>query len=419
LIAVDWVLPVTAAPIRNGAVLVSNGRITAVSPAGTIPIPKGCFEMRFPGCAVLPAFINAHTHLDYSALPAAGDGLPFFEWLELLYNLSSNTTPEEAASAASNTASDLLKSGVAYIADAGPLGISGPILAERGIGGVIFLEVFGIDVRDNLQERMSRLKERISELRRTLNRSLSIGVSPHSPYTAGPELLRIANEYAAANKLPLCIHTAESVGEIERLMGLQPVFSLSRRENVQWTPPKTTPVRYLHSLGLLRPGVVCAHCVHIDKEEIDLLASSGASVVICPRSNALHGHGIPPFTDLIAAGVPVGLGTDGTCSVGRLDMLEEMRFALALERARLRSPTAVYAKTVLEAATIGSAKALDLHRETGSIEVGKSADLTVVELPSGRLNESNIEPAVVLGACSPVRMTMRSGRILWSGKCPP
>ncbi|MGC8834789.1 MAG: amidohydrolase family protein, partial [Armatimonadota bacterium] len=395
MVAADWVLPVTAAPIRNGAVLVSDGRIAAASSAATISTPKNCLEMRFPGCAVLPAFINAHTHIDYSALPAAGDGLPFFEWLELLYNLSSNISSEEAASAASNAALDLLKSGTAYAADVGPFGISGSILAERGIGGVVFLEVFGIDIRDNPQERMSQLKERISELRRVLNHSLSIGVSPHSPYTAGPKLLRLANEYAKANELPLCIHTAESAGETERLMGLKPVFSLSRRENVQWTPPGTTPVRYLHTLGLLRPGVVCVHCVQIDKEEISLIASSGASVVICPRSNALHGHGIPPFTELTAAGVPVGLGTDGACSVGRLDMLEEMRFALALERARLRSPTAVSAKTILEAATIGSAKVLGLHRETGSIEVGKSADLTVVELPSGRLSENNIEPAVV------------------------
>jgi len=409
LLLADWVLPIASDPIPDGAVLVVQGRIARVGRRREVHPPNGAAVTHLGACALMPALVNCHTHLEYAALPACGDGLPFHQWIANLYLRSQRVPPDRRAEAARSEARRMVMGGVTAVGDCGPEGFAADAMREAQLGGVAFQEVFGIDEREDLEGHMADLRRRVDLCRRS---GVRPGVSPHSPYTAGPALLRLVDEYARAEELPVAIHVAESKGEIDRLMGWERVYSLARGRYAIWRPPRTTPIRYLRDLGLLKPGVVCVHCVRVDDEEIDMLAEAGVGVALCPRSNALHGNGLPRIRELMDAGVPVGFGTDGACSVGRADLLEEARFALAAERARVGSADAISSRQVLEAVTLGSARVLGLDGEVGSIEPGKAADLVALQLPGPAVTAEEVFGVVLLGSRG-VRMTMRAGRVVW------
>lgn len=417
LVVADWVLPLDGPPIRAGAVLVNDGRIVQVGREVDLSSPPAPRRFRYPRCAIIPGLINCHTHLEHSLSPAIGDGLQFGDWLGRAYELLTAGDEHAVLQACAVGARRALQGGVTALGHCGVSALAVEAMSAVGIGGIAFLEVFGIDERDDLQERLDDLRRRVAYARRAAG-SVRVGVSPHSAYTAGPRLIREVDRFARDSGLPISMHAAEWRGEIERLLGREPTYSFARGEYVRWTPPRTTPVRYLHQLGVLRPGTVCAHCVQVDAEEVRLLGLSGCGVAVCPRSNAIHGHGLPPLLELIEAGAAVGIGTDGAGSVGRTDMFEEMRWAMAAERARRRQPDAIIAREVLRLATLGSATVIGLAEVTGSLSPGKRADLACVELPDGQIHERNVEAAVVLCGGPTVKMTMVGGVVQWDADDP-
>jgi len=412
-VAADWILPGDGPPIRGGAVLTRGGRIAQVGREADISLPSAARVIRWRGCAIIPGLINCHTHLEHTLSPSLGDGLDFEAWLGRAYDLQTAGDERAVLRACAAGAAQALRGGVVAVGHCGVSGRAAEAMSAAGLGGTVFLEVFGIDDRDDPQERLEDLQGRVAAVRE-VSPHLRVGVSPHSTYTVGPRLLQEVDRFARGAGLPVSIHVAEWRGEIDRLLGSERIYSFARRGYVRWTPPRATPVRYLRSLGVLRPGVVCAHCVQVDAEEVRLLGLSGCGVAVCPRSNALHGHGLPPLLELMEAGVPVGIGTDGAGSVGRTDMFEEMRWAMAAERARHRRPDAVLARDVLRLASLGSASVLGLDKWTGSLTPGKRANLVCVELPEGNLHERNIEAAVVLCGGPTVKMTMIDGVVRWS-----
>ena len=178
-------------------------------------------------------------------------------------------------------------------------------------------------------------------------------------------------------------------------------------------PPGQTGIRLLAERGLLGPDVLAAHCVHVEPDEIALLTEHDVAVAHCPRSNAVLGCGAAPLADLLAAGGRVALGTDSPASTPSFDMFEEMRTAVYMARAREERPDALSAISALELATLGSARALGLEEETGSLAAGKRADLTVVSLAgSPFLPWEEPTTAVVFGG-SPdrVRLTLVAGEV--------
>ena len=203
---------------------------------------------------------------------------------------------------------------------------------------------------------------------------MRLGVSPHSPATASAELYRAS----LALGLPVATHVAESAAEREWLVhGTGPWAAFG---DLLPPPPGETGVRALARAGALSPAVSAVHCVHVDEEEIELLATHDVSVVHCPRSNALLGCGIAPLGRLRDAGLRVGLGTDSPASTPSFDVFEEMRAAILVARAGSASAGALSAADALRLATLGSAESLGLSGEIGSLEAGKRADLAVVSL---------------------------------------
>jgi 5-methylthioadenosine/S-adenosylhomocysteine deaminase len=391
IFSADWLLPIEGEPIESGAIVFENGRITRVGTSREIGRGRN-----FPKAVIMPGFVNAHTHLEYAAFMGFGDGLDFGGWISLHLKRKLALSFEEVVSLARLGAAECLASGITTVMDASYSAASPRACSDLGLKAIVGLEVFGADPGQALRH--------FEELRviaqPALSNEVRLGISPHAPYTVSTEV------YAAARKLgvPVVTHLAESVDERSWLMrGEGPLVALGG----ELLPPiGETGIRALARAGALGPEMVAAHCVDLEPEEIDLLASLDVAVAHCPRSNGYLGCGIAPLADLLEAGIRVGIGTDSPASAPSFDMFEEMRFAVACARARERTPQALTATRALELATLGSARALGIASEIGSLLPGKRADIAIVALDeTSLLPWEDPQAAVVLGG-SPERVVL-------------
>src|ERR671934_1925319 len=240
---------------------------------------------------------------------------------------------------------------------------------ELGLRGIAYLEVFGADP----DAALAQFEELRSRAAGHFNKRVALGVSPHAPYSISAAVYRACTQLG----LPLATHISESESEVRYLLDGGGAW-----ETITWLvePPGTTGTRLLARDGLLGPHVLAAHCVVVEPDEIALLAEHDVAVAHCPRSNAYVGCGIAPLRELRDSGVRVGIGTDGVSSTPSHDFFDELRAVVAMARARERRPDAVTAAEALELGTLGSARALGLDLEIGSLTVGQRADLTVVSL---------------------------------------
>jgi cytosine/adenosine deaminase-related metal-dependent hydrolase len=356
-VSAGWVLPVDGAPIRDAYVAWDDeGRIVEVAP--------GRVERHYPEAIVLPGIVNAHSHIEYAVYAGFGDGLDFGGWLATHITRKRRLDREATIAIARRGAADSLAAGITTTADYSFSGASGIAAAELGLRAVVYLEVFGGDV--------GREAERFGELASTLPQSdlLTVGVSPHAPYTCTTELYA----WCLSLGIPVGTHLAEMDGENEWLLDGTGPLAASRDVLVE-----PTGKRSVASLEpVLGPELLCAHCVTVDEDEIELLAGRDVPVVHCPRSNAFLGCGVAPLAAMRAAGVRVGIGTDSPASTPSLDPWDEVRAAVAGARARERRPDALDAEAALRLATLDAARALGLDSELGSLTPGKLADITVV-----------------------------------------
>ena len=397
--AADWVVPVEGEPVRDGGVAVEDGRIVGVGPASALEGERRVFA----DAAIVPAFVNAHSHLEYAVYAGFGDGFSFPPWIDLHVTRKRRLREGDALAIARLGAAECLRSGIATIGDASFTGAAAAACADLGINGIVYLEVFGDDP-DVALAGFEELRESVDG---ALSDRIAVGVSPHAPYTTSAAVY----EACAGLGLPLATHLAESDAEQEWV--LDGTGTMSAAADLLVAPSGRTGVRMLAEHGLLGPHVVAAHCVHVDAEEIALLTEHGTAIAHCPRSNAVLGCGAAPLAALLAAGARVGLGTDSPASTPSFDMFEEMRTAVYTARVRERRPDALSASAALELATLGAARALGLEDETGSLAAGKRADLAVVSLAgSPFLPWEEPTTAVVFGG-SPDRvlLTLVAGEV--------
>jgi cytosine/adenosine deaminase-related metal-dependent hydrolase len=385
ILSADWVLPVSGEPIRDGAVAIEGERLAAVGTQDELGRGEHHAE-----AAILPGFVNAHSHLEYAVYSGFGDGLPFAPWLATHIERKARLGRDEMLAVARRGACDSLATGITTTADYSYSGAAAAACDASGLRAIVYLEVFASDPAD-ARAQFERTLEGTGETRAT------IGISPHAPYTCTPAVY----EWCLSLGVPVGTHLAESEGENEWLLrGAGPMAGGKALVD----PPAETGARMLARHGLLGPGLLCAHCVQLDDQEIDLLAAHDVPVAHCPRSNALLGCGIAPVAALRAAGLRVGLGTDSPASTPSFDVFAELQAAVLLARARERRPDALTAAEALELATLGSARAVGLGSEVGSLERGKRADLSVVSLAgSPYLPWEDPASAVVFGG-SPERV---------------
>ena len=300
-------------------------------------------------------------------------------------------------------AAECLASGITTVADASFSGAAAVACAELGLRAIVCLEAFGT-APEAVLAMVDEKRERIAG---SLSERVQLGVSPHAPYTVSLD----AYKALVGLGLPVATHLNESPAEVEWLLHGTGPMELFRELLV--APAGTTGIRLLAEHGLLGPNVVAAHCVVVDEEEIGLLAAHRAGVAHCPRSNGVLGCGIAPVEKLLDAGIAVGIGTDSPASTPSFDMFDEMRAAVLYARLRTQRPDTMPAAKALELATLGSARALGLDDRIGSLESGKLADVTVVDLEGSPFLPWEDPAAAVVygGATTRVLMTLVGGKV--------
>ncbi|MFL5952963.1 MAG: amidohydrolase family protein [Gaiellaceae bacterium] len=380
-VSADWVLPVDGPPIAGGLVRYENGAIVEVT--------RGRAERHFPDAAIVPGFVNAHSHLEYAVYAGFGDGQAFGPWIKTHVARKSRLDPDAMVAVARCGVLDSLRAGITTTADYSFAGAAATASSGLGLRAIVYLEVFAADPADaqrQFDEKRSRIEE--TELVR-------IGVSPHAPYTCSVDTYR----WCLSLGIPVGTHLAESASENEWLEhGTGPLQGIP----ILVEPTGKRAVETLEPV--LGPDLLCAHCVEVDGAEIALLAERNVPVAHCPRSNALLGCGVAPLAELRAAGVRVGLGTDSPASTPSFDMFEEMRTAIYSARARAKRPEALLATDALQLATLDAARALRMDSLVGTLTPGKRADLAVVSLAGSPYHPVEDPAAAVVFGGSPERV---------------
>jgi 5-methylthioadenosine/S-adenosylhomocysteine deaminase len=315
---------------------------------------------------ILPGLINGHTHAAMTLFRGLADDLPLMEWLnDHIFPAESRIDSDFVYTGTLLACAEMILSGTTTFCDmylfeddaaracneAGMRSLMGEVLYDFNSPNYGPIEN-GFAYTESLIEKWRD------------DPVISIAVEPHSLFTCSPDLLAAANELSLKRRVPLIIHLAETEDEIrhvEKMYGKR-------------------PLQHLDSLGILGPNVIACHCVHLNAEEIEILAEKGVKVIHNPESNMKLASGIAPVHEMISAGVAVGIGTDGCASNNDLDLFSEIDTAAKLQKIKKMETTVMDAGTVLKMATINGARALGIEKITGSIEVGKRADIIVVDI---------------------------------------
>jgi 5-methylthioadenosine/S-adenosylhomocysteine deaminase len=406
----DWVCPATSPPIPNGAIVIENGRISAVGRAEELPDGK---RVHYPGCAIIPGFVNAHAHLEISILRGFLEDLPFMEWiLRLVRAKYQALSPEAFKVSAQLGAVEMLRAGITTVAEVMDIGAGWEAMREFGLQGIAYQEVFG-PADSVAAESIKNLTIKVDRRRADESETQKIGVSPHAPFTVSKTLYESVRDYARLERLRMTAHIAESRDEVLLVRDGTGVFAEGHRNRgIEVTPRHCSPIAYLFSLGLLGSDMLLIHCIETDDDDLDRLRASGSRVVHCPKSNAKLGNHIARVTEMRERGVMVSLGTDSVASNNVADMFEEMRAAVFNQRSLTGHIHAITSSTAFSMATIESARCLGLDEHLGSLEVGKRADFAVVDL-SGAPTQPVYNPidAMVYSACrSDVKATYIGGK---------
>jgi 5-methylthioadenosine/S-adenosylhomocysteine deaminase len=413
----DFVLPVAQAPIRDGAVLVgADGRIAAVGPRASIEPPEGADVVELGEAALLPGLVNVHAHPELSIFRGALEDLRFRDWILRLVGLKRAALRDEDFDVAARwTLVECLRAGITTVAATEASAASLFALKEAGMRGLVYREVFGPDPA-MADESMAGLRDAVDRLRREETDLVTVGISPHAPYTVSDDLFAAAGRYAVEEGLPIAVHAAESAAEDDLVMRGGGDFAPGLNAREIATPVRgTSTVEMLHRLGVLDARPLLIHCVRLDADDVARIADTGSAVAHCPVANARLGHGVAPLPELREAGVRVGLGTDSVGSNNRLDLLEEARIASLLHRGKLASFDYLSADDLLRLVTIDGARALGLDDRIGTLEPGKDADLCAVSLAGAHVRPVHDPVAAVFHAARGADVVLAAvrGRVLY------
>jgi len=378
LVHTDALVLGDGAPILDGAVAIGDrGEILDSGGAGEVlPRHAGAPIERVRG-AVLPGLVNAHTHLELSALRGrVPGGSGFVPWVEQMIGVRSELRPEDDAAAVERAVDELVSCGTVAVGEVTNSLAAVRALARAGIVGCVFHEVFGVE-REPLERRVAGLQAMVAERVGTWpTADLAYSATPHTLYTTHPDVVRRLLAAARERGSRASVHVAEHPAERRFLeKGDGPVAEWYearlklRRDLLEW--PGESPIAFADALGALAPDVLAVHLTDALPAELDLVARRGATVVLCPRSNLHIETRLPPLLALRAAGIAPALGTDSLASNASLDVLAEAR---ALHD---RFP-AVPASDLVGMATWAGARALG-RTDVGRIARGARPGLIAIE----------------------------------------
>jgi 5-methylthioadenosine/S-adenosylhomocysteine deaminase len=369
LIDARWIIPVNPANcvLEDHSVAVRNGRIVAVLPRARAHAAFLAAErIALPRHALIPGMVNLHAHASMTLMRGFADEMPLAQWLQdrIWPVEAKHVSPQFVYDGTLLACAEMLRGGITcfndmyfYPGDAARAALDMGMRAALGLIVIDVPSAYASDADDYLAKGLA-LRDELRE-----QQLLSFCMAPHAPYTVSDETFARLITLAEELDLPMHIHVHETQDEIER--------SLARHG--------MRPLERLRRLGLVGPNLIAVHAIHVSSEEIELLVQNGSSVAHCPSSNLKLANGFAPVAAMLARGVNIGLGTDGSASNNRLDLFQEMRQAALLAKGVSADARALPAHKALSMATLDGARALRLDHAIGSIEPGKFADLTAVE----------------------------------------
>lgn len=355
--------------IKKGSVLIENDKIMEINEK-TGQKDADCIidgEKK----VLIPGLVNTHTHLSMNLLRGLADDLPLDTWLnDHIWPVESHLTGEYCYAGALLACIEMIKSGTTTFNDMYFfMDDVAKAVDEAGIRGMLSHGM--IDLGDE-EKRKAEFKETLRIIEKchdTADGRIKVAFGPHATYTCSEELLRGVRKKADKMGLKIHIHVGETEFEVQQITEAQ----------------GSRPFEYLDEIGFLADDVIAAHAVWLSDKEIDIIKERGVNLSHNPASNMKLASGISPVSKLIDNGVNVSIGTDGAASNNNLDMIEEMKLTALLQKVNTMDSTVLPAQKVFEMATINGAKALGLQGEIGTIEVGKKADLVLLDMKSPHL----------------------------------
>ncbi len=421
ILSADYVLPISSEPIENGAVVIDEDKIIAVGSRQDIAEKFAeATEENFGEAVIMPGLINAHSHLEITAMRGFLDYVEdtFFSWLmKLTTTRADKLTENDIEISALAGAVEGARAGVTCFGDIGRYGQAGFSALKRvGLRGVLFQETEFSPKNEEAENDFAKLKDKFLALKSGETNLVKVGISPHAPYTVSRKLFELITKYALDENIKISIHAAESDQEKEFFLDGEGVFAeMYRKQNLEWNAPKTSELEYLAKIGVLQAKPLLAHCVKVSESDVDLIAESGTRIAHCPKSNAKFGHGIAPLEMFLDKKVHVGFGSDSVASNNTCDILEEARFAALFARNSTHKKRFLTAREIIETATLGGASALGLETEIGTLEEHKQADLIVISLDNiAQLPVHDVYSALLFTSnARDVRLTMVAGEVVF------
>jgi 5-methylthioadenosine/S-adenosylhomocysteine deaminase len=390
--------------ILSGDLLIRTGRIAEIKQRIDAEADE---EIDASGCAVLPGFIQSHVHLCQTLFRGAADDLSLIDWLKKrVWLMEAAHTSESVRASARLGIAELIKGGTTcaltmetvhhteevlrVVEESGFRATVGKCMMDKG-------DDVPLALREQTSASIKESEQLITEWHGRGDGRVRGCFAPRFAVSCTRELLSEVAQRARQHGVIIHTHAAENKGEcaiVERESGMR-------------------NVGYLDSLGISGVHVVLAHCIHLDDDEMDTLARTRTNVAHCPSSNLKLGSGIARVSEMLARGISVSLGADGAGCNNRLDMFTEMRTAALLQKVA-RGPEALPAQSALRMATMDGARALGLASDVGSIEVGKRADVIVVNMQQLHSipGDDIVSSLVYSGQASDVRATLIDGQIL-------
>jgi len=355
------------------------------------------------GKLLAPGFVNAHTHLAMTLFRGFAEDLALQDWLEKkIWPAERKLTGEVVYWFALLGLVEMIRTGTTAFADMYFfMEEVGQAVEEAGLRALLSYGIIAPNP-ERIEPELKRAEGFAREWNGAADGRVRAALSPHAPYTCGPEVWREAVSVAKELRIPIHTHVSETKREV-----------MEHRERYG-----KTPVQWLEELGVFAVPVLAAHCVWVDEKDIDILAAHNVSVVHCPSSNLKLASGIAPTWAMLQGGVSVAIGTDGAASNNTLDMVREMRLAAILAKAKAEDPRAMPAPEALKSATQRGAQALGWGKDLGVIEEGYVADCVLFDLGTVHFlpGHDPLADLVYTASGADVEMVMVGGEILMEGR---
>jgi len=362
-------------PVRNGAIAIEGNRIEGVGRAEDIRRNFSQLErLDSRGCLVIPGLVNSHTHCAMTLMRGYAEGMSLMDWLNSIWKVEAKLTPQDIELGAQLGAYEALLSGTTtlnsqyfYSDEASEV----HAFVKTGIRAVV-----GHGFFERTRETGLKLTERMARRWHGADGGrIRISVNPHAPYSTGPDTYveavqlarKLNGELGDKGRVIVHTHVAEAADEVKQV---EENFNVDASGGI---------VKYLDGLGVLSDLMVAAHVIHLSDDEVEILRAKGVAVALSPVSNLKLAMGVAPYAKFRAAGLRVGLGTDGPASNNSLDMFESAKVLSLIEKQTMGDPSAVGSQEAFYLATMGSARAIGWGEEIGALERGYRADVVILD----------------------------------------